>query len=62
MAGKIKNCPMCGKLFNDTGHKVCMDCFDKIQEKEQNSRCPLPGSDPAHAAPQTQASRAPYWR
>ncbi|WP_028129568.1 flagellar protein [Selenomonas sp. AE3005] len=34
MAGKIKNCPMCGKLFNDTGHKVCMDCFEKIQEKE----------------------------
>ena len=34
MAGKIKNCPMCGKLFNDTGHKVCMDCYDKLQEKE----------------------------
>ena len=25
---------MCGKLFNDTGHKVCMDCYDKLQEKE----------------------------
>lgn len=35
MAGKIKNCPMCGKLFNDTGHKVCMDCYDKILEKER---------------------------
>ena len=34
MAGKIKNCPMCGKLFNDTGNKVCMDCYDKLQEKE----------------------------
>lgn len=35
MAGKIKNCPMCGKLFSDTGHKVCMDCYDKILEKER---------------------------
>ncbi len=34
MAGKIKNCPMCGKLFSDTGHKVCMDCYEKILEKE----------------------------
>ncbi len=35
MAGKIKNCPMCGKLFSDTGHKVCMDCYDQILEKER---------------------------
>ena len=34
MAGKIKNCPMCGKLFADTGHRVCMDCYEKILEKE----------------------------
>ncbi len=35
MAGKIKNCPMCGKLFNDMGNKVCMDCYEQIQKKEQ---------------------------
>lgn len=35
MAGKIKNCPMCGKLFNDTGHGCCMDCYEKILEKER---------------------------
>ena len=34
MAGKIKNCPMCGKLFNDTGRKVCMDCYQQILDKE----------------------------
>ena len=34
MAGKIKNCPMCGKLFNDTGHKVCEDCYQQILDKE----------------------------
>jgi len=26
---------MCGKLFSDTGHKVCMDCYDQILEKER---------------------------
>ncbi|SHK70569.1 hypothetical protein SAMN05216582_11356 [Selenomonas ruminantium] len=35
MAGKIKNCPVCGKLFNDTGHGCCLDCYDKILEKER---------------------------
>ncbi|SDP28716.1 flagellar protein [Selenomonas ruminantium] len=35
MAGKIKNCPVCGKLFSDTGHGCCMDCYDKILEKER---------------------------
>ncbi len=34
MAGKIKNCPMCGKLFADNGTRVCMDCYDKIKAKE----------------------------
>ena len=34
MAGKIKNCPMCGKLFNDTGKKVCPDCYQQILDKE----------------------------
>lgn len=34
MAGKIKNCPMCGRLFSDTGTHVCVDCYRKVQEKE----------------------------
>ena len=34
MAGKIKNCPMCGRLFADNGARVCPDCYDKIQKKE----------------------------
>ena len=34
MTGKIKNCPMCGRLFSDTGLHVCMDCYDKIERKE----------------------------
>ena len=34
MAGKIKNCPMCGRLFSDTGLHVCLDCYDKLQKKE----------------------------
>ena len=34
MAGKIKNCPMCGKLFNDTGKKVCPECYQQILDKE----------------------------
>lgn len=34
MAGKIKNCPMCGRLFSDTGTHVCQSCYRKVQEKE----------------------------
>lgn len=34
MAGKIKNCPMCGRLFSDNGMHVCMNCYRKVQEKE----------------------------
>lgn len=26
---------MCGKLFNDTGHKVCMECYAELEKKEQ---------------------------
>ena len=25
---------MCGKLFNDTGKKVCPDCYQQILDKE----------------------------
>lgn len=35
MAGKIKNCPICGKLYADMGRKMCPDCFAKEQEKEK---------------------------
>ena len=35
MAGKVKNCKMCGKLFADY-HKsgICMDCEDKVHDIE----------------------------
>lgn len=35
MAGKIKNCPVCGKLFSDLGHGCCPDCYEKVLEKER---------------------------
>ena len=34
MSGKLKNCPICGKIFADFGAHVCPDCFDKLQAKE----------------------------
>ncbi len=34
MAGKVKNCPHCGKLFADYGAHMCRDCEDKMREKE----------------------------
>lgn len=35
MAGKIKNCPACGKLFAAiNGASACPDCQRKIYEKE----------------------------
>jgi uncharacterized OB-fold protein len=34
MAGKIKNCPNCGKLYAEIGRKMCPDCYDKELEKE----------------------------
>lgn len=35
MAGKIKNCPVCGKLFSDLGHGCCPTCYEKVLEKER---------------------------
>ena len=35
MAGKIKNCPVCGKLFAAMGRKMCPDCLAKEQDKEK---------------------------
>ena len=35
MAGKMKNCPVCGKLFVATPNmRVCRDCIEKEQEQE----------------------------
>lgn len=31
----VKNCPRCGKLYLEIGHKMCMDCFAEEQELEQ---------------------------
>ena len=35
MAGKIKNCSVCGKLYAEIGHKMCEDCYAKEQVKEK---------------------------
>lgn len=32
MAGKLKNCPECGKLFMDMGTRMCRDCMEKEEE------------------------------
>ena len=32
MAGKLKNCPECGKLFMDMGSRICRDCLEKEEE------------------------------
>lgn len=37
MSGKVKNCPVCGKLFADYGTGMCMDCVDKQQEMEKKA-------------------------
>ena len=34
MAGKIKNCPVCGKLYSEIGRKMCPDCYEKQLDKE----------------------------
>ena len=35
MAGKLRNCPVCGKLFMADGSaRMCRDCFVKEQEVE----------------------------
>lgn len=36
MAGKLKNCPMCGKLFADFGSHVCQDCYEKMRKMESD--------------------------
>jgi len=32
MAGKLKNCPECGKLFMDMGSRICRDCLEREDE------------------------------
>ena len=34
MAGKLKNCPYCGKLYAEIGRKMCPDCLEKEREME----------------------------
>ncbi len=33
--GVLRNCPLCGKLFSDTGFGYCQKCYDKSREYEQ---------------------------
>ncbi len=32
--GKIANCPVCGKLYMETGQRMCRDCYEKELEDE----------------------------
>ncbi len=32
--GVLRNCPLCGKLFSDTGFGYCQKCYDKSREYE----------------------------
>ena len=31
---KLKNCPICGKVFVDSGTGVCRDCYEEMQKME----------------------------
>ena len=33
-AGVLRNCPICEKLFTDTGMGVCQKCYDKMRDYE----------------------------
>ena len=35
--GKLKNCPICGRLFSDLGRGVCPSCFDQQEEKKNDA-------------------------
>lgn len=37
MAGKLKNCPRCGRLFMDLGSKICEVCIEKEHEDEDRA-------------------------
>ena len=32
--GTLRNCPVCGKLYTDTGAGVCPKCYDKLRDYE----------------------------
>ena len=32
---KLRNCPICGKLFTDAGLGICPRCYDKRREEEK---------------------------
>lgn len=32
---KLRNCPICGKLFTDTGLGVCPNCYEKDRQDEK---------------------------
>lgn len=32
---KVKNCPLCGRIYVETGRKMCRDCYAKQEELEQ---------------------------
>ena len=32
--GKLGNCPVCGKLYMETGQRMCRDCYEKELEDE----------------------------
>jgi len=36
MAGKLKNCPYCGKLYAEIGRKMCPDCLEKERQMESD--------------------------
>ena len=35
MMGKVKNCPVCGKIYQEIGQKMCRDCYNKMLDKER---------------------------
>ena len=32
---RLRNCPVCGRLFTDTGLGICPHCYDKRRESEK---------------------------
>ena len=65
MAGKIKNCPVCGKLYSEIGRKMCPDCYDQQQDKEtevvnfvrENKGAKIPEIIEATGAPESMIKR-----
>lgn len=32
---KLRNCPLCGKIFTDTGLGICLNCYEKNRRDEK---------------------------